>query len=57
MRGSLTLNLKREEVLAHQVKSHLVESVARSIMVVALFGWTIALGVARVATRLGIALM
>ena len=48
----LTLSLKREEVLAHQTRSKLVESVARRIMVIALFGKTIALGLARVATRL-----
>ena len=36
--------------------TQLVESVARNIIVIALFG-TIALGVARVATRLGISLM
>ena len=55
MIGCLTLSLKREEVLAHQVKSQLVENVARSIMVIALLGRTIALGVARIATRLRIA--
>ena len=54
MIGCLNLSLKREKVLAHQARSQLVESVARSTMVSALLGWTIALGVARIATRLGI---
>ena len=31
--GCITLSLKREEVLAHQKRSRLVKSVARSIMV------------------------
>ena len=55
MIGCLTLSLKKKEVLAHQARSQLVESVSRSIMVIALSGWTIALGVARMATSLGIA--
>ena len=55
MIGFLTLSLKIEKVLAHQTRSQLVESVARSIMVIALLGRTIALGVARIATRLRIA--
>ena len=55
MIGCLTLCLKREEVLAHQTRSQHVESVVRSIMAIALLGWTITLGVERVATRLGIA--
>ena len=42
--GFLTRCLKREKVLAHQALSHLVENVARSIMVIALLGRTIAFG-------------
>ena len=57
MIGCLTLSLKREELLVHQQRRQLVESVARSIMVIALLGRTIALGVARVAKRLDIALI
>ena len=57
MIGCVTLNIKTEEVLAHQATSQLVESVARSIMVIALLGRTITLGVRRVAKSLGIALM
>lgn len=44
----LTLSLKREEVLAHQERSELVENVERSIMVIALLGRTISLGLERV---------
>ena len=51
----LTLSIKMEEVLAHQIRSRLVESVATNIMVIALLGRTISLCVSRVATRLGIA--
>ena len=52
--GCLTLSLKREEVLVHQVRCQLVESVERNIMVIALLGWKIAIGVARAATGLRI---
>ena len=57
MIGCVTQNIKTEEVLAHQATSQLVESVARSFMVIALLGRTITLGVRRVAKSLGIALM
>ena len=53
--GCLTLSLKKEEVLVHQTKSQNVDSLARSIMVIVLFGRTIAFVVKRVTTRLGIA--
>ena len=55
--GSLTLNLKRLEVLLLLVTSYLVQSVVRKIMLSALLGRTIALGVARVATLIEISLM
>ena len=47
-----TISIKREEVLAHQTISQLVEIVERSIMVIASLGWRIALGVVRVPTSL-----
>ena len=53
----VTLSLKREVVVAHQARSQLVESVARKIMGIVFLGWTIALGVEKVATRLGIYLI
>ena len=56
MIGCLAICLKSEEVLAHQARSQHVESLARSIMVIALLGHTITLGVEREDTRLGIAL-
>ena len=43
MIGCLTLRLKSEGVLVHQPKSQLVQSVTRTIMVIASFGLTIAL--------------
>ena len=55
--GCLTLSLKREEVLSHQPRSQLVESVTRSIMVIALLGWTFAVVVERLETMLGISLI
>ena len=57
MIGCLTLSLKRDDVLPHLTRTQLVKSGARSIMAIALLGWTIALGVSREATRLGISLM
>ena len=50
-----TLCLKKVDVLANQARSKIVESVARSIMVIALLGLTFSLGVASVFTILGIA--
>ena len=49
--GCLTLNSRREKVLIHQMRSQLVESVARSTMVIALRGRIIALVVERVVTK------
>ena len=55
--GCLTLSLKRERVLLHQPKIQLVESVARSTILIVLRGWSIVLVVVKVGTRLGIVLM
>ncbi len=49
--GCLTLNLRREKVQIHQMRSQLVESVVRNTMMIALRGPIIALVVARVVTR------
>ena len=57
MIGCFTLSNKIEDVETHQRRSHLVESVARGIMVISLFGWTIVLSVERVSIILGIAHM
>ena len=43
-------SLKMEEVLAHQERDQLVEIVGRKIIVISLFGQTIALGLERVNT-------
>ena len=55
--GFLTLSLKKEKVLVHQPSSQLVESVARSTMVIVLREQIIVLVVVKVVTRLGIFLM
>ena len=55
--GCLTLNSIREKVLIHQPRSQVVESVARSTMVIALRGHIIIWVMVRVGTRLGIAIM
>ena len=55
--GYLTLNSKRKKVLIHQSRRQLVESVARSTMVIVLRGQKIVLAVVKVGTRLGIVLM
>ena len=49
--GFLTLNSKRKKVLIHQIRSQLVESVEKNIMVIALRGRIISLVVERVVTR------
>ena len=56
MIGCRTLSLKRYEVLFYKVRIRLVESTIRSILVSALFRWTIALGMEKMATRFEIAL-
>ena len=57
VRGCLTLISISERVLIHQPRSQLVESVARSTMVIYLSVRTIVLVVVKVGTRLGIAVM
>ena len=57
MIGCLALILKREKVLAHLERSQHVESMERSIMVIALLGKTLVLCVVGEATRLGSSLM
>lgn len=57
MIGCVTLSLTREEVLVHKARRKLVESVVKRIMVFALLGRTISLGVTRVDTRFNISLM
>ena len=52
-----TLSRKRERVLVHQLKNQLVESVARSTMVIDLRGYTGLLVVVKRGTGLGIFLM
>ena len=52
-----TLSRKRERVLVHQLKNQLVESVARSTMVIVLKGQFIILAVVKVVIRSGISLM
>ena len=49
--GFLTLSSRREKILSHQPGSQLVESVARSTIVIALRGRIISLVVERVGTR------
>ena len=53
----LTLNSRREKVQIHQLRSQLVESVARSTMVTAFIGCIIVFIVESARTRLDIALM
>ena len=50
-------NSQKVRGTSYQLRSQLMESVARKIIVIALFGRTIALGLARVVTRLRIALI
>ena len=52
--GCQTLHLKRDKVVDHQTRSQIGECVAINIMVIAFLARTIALGVARVSTRLGL---
>ena len=55
--GRLTLSSIREKILKNQPRIQLLESVARSTMVIALRGQIIILVVQRVVTKLGIALI
>ena len=57
MRGCMTLSLGREGILAHQPRSQLVNSLARSIMVIVLGERIIVLVVVKVDTKFEIAQM